>query len=152
MQSECEILKLRKNNLLENIGNQDKILEEKLREGKINRQIKKEILFYWDCDVTKDIEYVNKKWDAKILGMRKAYEKTNVFLKLKKSDAYLSIKLHHRRTLPSAIPTKIWKVLQTIHAPVQNKLVMSKEVIEKLTKYKKTGIANQRNIARKDTT
>ena len=31
---ECEILKLRKNNLLENIANQDKALEEKLREGK----------------------------------------------------------------------------------------------------------------------
>ena len=84
MQSECEILKLRKNNLLENIGNQDKILEEKLREGKINRQIKKEILFYWDCDVTKDIEYVNKKWDAKILGMRKAYEKDKRFLETEK--------------------------------------------------------------------
>ena len=38
LQSECEILKLRKYNLLENIANQDKILEEKLREGKINQQ------------------------------------------------------------------------------------------------------------------
>ena len=28
LKSECEILKLRKNNLLENIANQDKILEE----------------------------------------------------------------------------------------------------------------------------
>ena len=34
LQSECEILKLRKNNLFENIANQDKILEVKLREGK----------------------------------------------------------------------------------------------------------------------
>ena len=31
------------------------------REGKINQQVKKEILFYWDCDVTKDIGYVDKK-------------------------------------------------------------------------------------------
>ena len=44
LQSECEILKLKKNNLLENIAIQDKILEEKLRERKIKQQIKKEIL------------------------------------------------------------------------------------------------------------
>ena len=44
LQSECAILKLRKNNLLENIANQDKILEEKLREGKINQKVKK---FYY---------------------------------------------------------------------------------------------------------
>ena len=37
MQSECEILKLGEKNLIENITNQDKILEEKLREGKINQ-------------------------------------------------------------------------------------------------------------------
>ena len=84
LQSECEILKLRKNNLLKNIANQDKILEEKLREGKINQQVKKEILFYWDRDVTKDIENVNKKWDTKILGMTKAYEKDKSFLETEK--------------------------------------------------------------------
>ena len=84
LQSECEILKLRKTNLLENIANQDKILEEKLRAGKINQQVKKEILFYWDCDVTKDIENVNKKWDTKILGMTKAYEKYKRFLETEK--------------------------------------------------------------------
>ena len=66
LQSECEILELIKNNLLENIANQNKILEEKLREGKINQQIKTEILFFWDCDVTKVIENVNKNWDTKI--------------------------------------------------------------------------------------
>ena len=27
------------------------------------------MLFNWDCDVTKDIENTNKKWDTKILGM-----------------------------------------------------------------------------------
>ena len=58
LQAECEILKLRKNNLLENIA---KILEEKLRERKLNQQVKKEILFYWDFNVTKDIENFNKK-------------------------------------------------------------------------------------------
>lgn len=54
LQSEFEILKLRKNNLLEDIADQDKILEEKLRKRKTSLQVKKEILFYWDCDVTKD--------------------------------------------------------------------------------------------------
>ena len=44
-------------------------------------------------------------------------------------DAYLFMKLHHRRTLQSTIPTKIWEVLQTRHATVENKLVMSKQVI-----------------------
>ena len=83
-QLECEILKLRKNNLLENIANQDNILEEKLREGKINQHNKKEILFYWDCDVAKDIENVNKKWDTKILGMAKAFEKDKRFLETEK--------------------------------------------------------------------
>ena len=68
LQSECEILKLRKNSLLENIAHQDKILEEKLWEKKRNQQVKKEILFYWNYDVTRDIENVNKKWDTKILG------------------------------------------------------------------------------------
>ena len=61
LQSECEILKLRKNELLENIANQDKISEEKLRKLKINQQVKKKILFYWDCDVTEDTENVNKE-------------------------------------------------------------------------------------------
>ena len=46
----------------------------------------------------------------------------------------------------------MWKVLQTRHPTVENKHLMSKQLIEKLTKYKKTGIANQRNIAKKDTT
>ena len=54
--------------------------------------------------------------------------------------------------LQSTIQTKIWKVLQTTHAQVEKKLVKSKQVIEKLTKYKKTGIANQQNILRIDTT
>ena len=84
LQLECEILKLRKNNLLENIANQDNILQEKLREGKINQHNKKEILFYWDCDVAKDIENVNKKWDTKILGMAKAFEKDKRFLETEK--------------------------------------------------------------------
>ena len=84
--------------------------------------------------------------------MTKAYEKEKLFLKLKRSDAYLFIELHHRQPLQSTIPTKIWKVLQTRHATVENKLVISKQLIEKLTKYKKAGITNQQNIARKDTT
>ena len=58
--SECEILELRKSNLLENIANQDKILEEKLSKRKINQQGEKEMLSYLDCDVTKDIKNVNK--------------------------------------------------------------------------------------------
>ena len=66
LKSECDMLKLRKNNLIENIAVQDKILQEKLSKQKINQQVKKEIFFYWDCDVTKDIENVNKKWDTKI--------------------------------------------------------------------------------------
>ena len=37
------------------------MLEEKFREEKINQQFKKEILLYWDCDVTKDIENVDEK-------------------------------------------------------------------------------------------
>ena len=128
----------------------DKIFEDKLREGKINQYVKKKILFYWDCDVTKDIENVNKIWDTKILGMTKAYEKDKCFLKLRRSDAYLLIKLHHCQTLQSMIPPKNWKVLQTRHATVENKLVMSRQLIEKLTKYKKTRITNRQNIAKKD--
>ena len=84
LQSECEILKLRKNSLLENLAHQDQILEEKLWEEKRNQQVKKEILFYWDYDVTRDIENVNKKWDTKILGMTKAYEMDKRFLKTEK--------------------------------------------------------------------
>ena len=34
--------------------------------------------------MTKDIEYVNKKWDTKILGMTKAYEKDKRFLETEK--------------------------------------------------------------------
>ena len=77
---------------------------------------------------------------------------TNVFLKLRRSDAYLFIKPHHRQPLQSTIPTKIWKVLHTRQATVENKLVMTKQLIEKLTKHKKTAIANQPNIARKGET
>ena len=80
-------------------------------------------------------------------------KRTNVFLKLRMHDAYPSIRLHHRQTLQSMIPTKIWKVLQTRHATEEKKKhLMSKQLIEKLTKYKKTGIANQRYLAKKDTT
>ena len=96
LQSECEILKLIKNNLLENIANQDKILEEKLREGKIQQQIKREILFYWDCDLTKVIENVNKKWDTKMLGMAKAYEKEKRFFETEK-EQHISF---HQTSLP----------------------------------------------------
>ena len=198
LQSQHEILKLTKNNLLENIANQDKILEEKLIEEKITQQVKKEIL-YWDFDVTKDIENVNKKWDTKILGRQNPMKMTNVFLKLRRSDAYLFIKLryhqtlqstipppnttvnnttakhyskqyqcqtlqstiplpnttinntpakhysqqYHRQILQSTIPTKIWKLFQTRHATLEKKLVMSKQLIKKLTKCKKTGIANR---------
>ena len=51
---------------------------------RINQHVKKEILFYWVCDMTKDIENVNKKWDTKILGMTKACEKDKRFLETEK--------------------------------------------------------------------
>ena len=38
------------------------------------------------------------------------------------------------------IPSKIWKVLQRRHVTAKNKLVMSNQLIEKLTICKKTGI------------
>ena len=41
LRSECEILNLRKNDLLENNANEDRILEEKSSLGKINQQVKK---------------------------------------------------------------------------------------------------------------
>ena len=112
-----------KNNLLESIANQDKILEDKFREEKINQQVKKEILLYWDCDVTKDIENVNKKWDTKILGMTKTYEEDKRFLETKKKQY---------------IPFQRTPNVQTAYL--------------KTEKIQKTGIANQQNIARKDTT
>ena len=40
MQLECEIRKLRKNNLLESSANQGKTTEKKLSEKKINKQLK----------------------------------------------------------------------------------------------------------------
>lgn len=50
-------------NLLENIDNQDKILEEKLSEKKKAKEKlkKKGISFNWDYDVTKDTGNVNEK-------------------------------------------------------------------------------------------
>ena len=36
--------------------------------------------------MTKDIENVNKTWDAKILGMTKTYEKDKQFLELEKEQ------------------------------------------------------------------
>ena len=41
-------------------------------------------MFSWDCDVTKDIKYVSKKWSTKILGTTKAYEKEKRFLETEK--------------------------------------------------------------------
>ena len=79
-------------------------------------------------------------------------KKTNAFWKLRRSDAYLFMKFYHRETLQYMIPTKIWKVLQRRHATVGNRLLISKQLLEKVTKYKRPGVANQRNIARKDTT
>ena len=67
------------------------------------------------------------------------YIYANVFLKLRRWDAYPSIKLHHCQTLQSLTAMKMWKVLQTRHATVENKDLMSKQLIEKLTKYKKLG-------------
>ena len=78
---------------------------------------------------------------------------TNTFFKVRRSDAYLFIKFHHPQTLPSTISTKIWKVLKRRYAAIEKKkLVMSKQRTEELTKYKNTGIANQRSIARNDAT
>ena len=74
-------------------------------------------------------------------------KKRNVFLKLRRCDAYPLIKLHHRQTLQSMIPTKLWKVLRRRHSPVENKHLMPKHIIKNLTK---TGTANQQNIARKE--
>lgn len=136
---ECEILKLRKHNLLENIANQDKALEEKIREGKIKLHIKKEILFYRDCDVTEYIEYVNKKWDNKILGMTKAYEKEKCFLKQK----LVFIQLHHHPTLHSTMSKKIWKVLQTKTCHSREQTCNVQTPYQKIDKIQKTKI-NQR--------
>ena len=76
------------------------------------------------------------KWDTKILGVAKGHEKDKHFLE---SEMERRLRFHQiapLQLLQSAIPTKIWKVFQTRHAIVENKLVMLKKVIEKWTKCK----------------
>ena len=67
---------------------------------------------------------------------QKPMKKRNVFLKLRRCDAYPSIKLHHCQTLQSMIPTKLWKVFRRRHTPAEKKHLMSKHLIKNLTKYK----------------
>ena len=52
------------------------ILEEKLIEKKINKKMKKIKFFHWDCNMTKDIENVNKKWNTEMLGVQKDNDET----------------------------------------------------------------------------
>ena len=52
------------------------ILEEKLIEKKINKKMKKIKFFHWDCNMTKDIENVNKKWNTEMLGVKKDNDET----------------------------------------------------------------------------
>ena len=94
-----------------------------------------------DFDVTKYIENENKKWDTKISGMTKAYEKEKRFLDTEKER-----RLRFRRiSQPTTISMKLWKVFQTRYAIVKNKLVISK-YFEKFRKIDKI------NVARKDAT
>ena len=48
--------------------------------------------------MTKDIENVNKKWDTKILGMMKAYEKDKRFRETEKAQR---IPFHQTSPLPN---------------------------------------------------
>ena len=59
------------------------------------------------------------------------------FLETERCDAYPSIKFHHRQALQSMIPTKIWKVFQTRYAPVENKHLISKQLLAKIDKTQK---------------
>ena len=132
--NDLKILKLRKNNLLENIANQDKILEEKLREGKINQQVKKENLFYWHCDVTNDVENVNEKSDTKILEMTKAYEEDKRFLETEKKRR---IPFHKTSSVPTTAVNNTNKNLEstankTCHSREQTRNVQT--AYQKLTK------------------
>ena len=93
--------------------------------------------------MTKDIEDLNTKWDTKILGKTKAYEKDKRFLETEKEQR---IPFHQTPSPLTTAANDTNKNLERTNLQCLNGL------IEKLTKYKKTGIANQRNIARKDTT
>ena len=66
--------------------------------------------------------------------MMKSYEKDKRFLETEKEQS-----IHFQHTSPPphiAVndTNKIWKVLQIRHVTVENKLVMSKQVIKKLEK------------------
>ena len=137
MQTECEILNFRKNNLLENIVNQDKILEEKFREGEINQQVNREILFYWHCDVTKDTENVNKEWGTKIVSMTKTYEKDKRFLETEKERR---IRFHQNSPRPNTTANNINENLEstsnkTCHSREETRNVQTD--YQKIDKYKK---------------
>ena len=87
--------------------------------------------------------------------MTKAYEKDKRFLETEKERRIF----FHQTSPPSntAVKDTNKNLKSTSNKTCPNRaqtrnLVMSKQVIEKLIKYKKSGIANQRNIARKDTT
>ena len=83
--------------------------------------------------MTKDIENINKKWDAKILGMMKAYEKDKRFRKTEEQ------RIPFRQTSPlpniavndaneNLKELQTTKVLQTRYVTLENKLVMSKQL------------------------
>ena len=103
------------------------------------------MLFSWDCDGTKDIENANKKWDTKILGM-------TTFLESEKERCILS---HQISSLPNTVVNDTIQNLESTSKKTRHSREQTRNVqpaYRKIDKCKKTGIANQENIAGKDTT
>ena len=102
--------------------------------------------------MAKDIENVNKKWDAKVLAMTKVYEKDKRFLETEKVRR---IPFNQTSPPPNTVVNDTNENLEstsnkTCHNREQTLNVQT--AYQKIDKIQKTGIANQRNIAKKDTT
>ena len=102
--------------------------------------------------MAKDIENGNKKWDSKILGMTKAYEKDKSLLETEKEQRiYFHQTSQPRKTAVNDTNENL-ESSSNKTCPGREQTCNVQTGYQKLTKYKKTGIASQRSIAIKNTT
>jgi len=71
-QAECEILKIRKNNLNNNINHIDEEMNEKVKNVTNHVPLQNHLLSKYEEFSNMDIEEIISKWDKKIEGMKSA--------------------------------------------------------------------------------
>ena len=79
-QSECEILKLRREEFLKRTNDIDDQIDKLIHQADVSSAAHKRLLDRWLLVVKHDVERIESKWIKKLDGMRKAFDRDNEFL------------------------------------------------------------------------